>query len=71
MLVWVILRSTGARTANPEQSVPAPQRWVSHLLSENKTKRICEIGVLKIFTVIILYKVFVIMSTEALNNNIT
>lgn len=36
MLLWIILRSTGARTANPEQSVPAPQRWVSHLLSGNK-----------------------------------
>lgn len=36
--IYIYLRSTVAHTTNPEQSTPAPERWVSHPLSENKAK---------------------------------
>lgn len=48
------VRSTAARTANPEQSAPAPQRWASHLLSENATDTVGEMRVQTIF----LYELF-------------
>lgn len=40
VLCWYIIRSpTGVHTADPEQSAPAPESWVSPLLSERKRKK--------------------------------
>ena len=50
----LLVRPTAARRANPEQSAPAPQRWASHLLSENVKDTVGEMRVWKIF----LYELF-------------
>lgn len=62
--MWISLTSIGTRTANPEQSAQALQRWVSHLLSENNKKWILDWCSKNIFEyTIILFKVLVMVST--------
>lgn len=40
----VILGSTGARIADPEHSLPGPERWASHLVSKTKQREAVRLG---------------------------